>query len=35
MNFFNSKYILSNKRFGWIDYDRGNKHYTGNLPALL
>lgn len=23
MNFFNSKYILSNKRFGWIDYDRG------------
>jgi fucose 4-O-acetylase-like acetyltransferase len=23
MNLFNSKYILSNKRFGWIDYDRG------------
>ena len=23
MDFFNSKYILSNKRFGWIDYDRG------------
>ncbi len=23
MNFFNTKYILSNKRFGWIDYDRG------------
>ena len=23
MNIFNSKYILSNKRFGWIDYDRG------------
>lgn len=23
MNFFNSKFILSNKRFGWIDYDRG------------
>jgi fucose 4-O-acetylase-like acetyltransferase len=23
MDIFNSKYILSNKRFGWIDYDRG------------
>jgi fucose 4-O-acetylase-like acetyltransferase len=23
MDFFNSKYILSNKRYGWIDYDRG------------
>lgn len=23
MDFFNSKYILSNKRHGWIDYDRG------------
>ena len=23
MNLFNSKYILSNKRHGWIDYDRG------------
>ena len=23
MDLFNSKYILSNKRFGWIDYDRG------------
>ncbi len=23
MQFFNSKYILSNKRHGWIDYDRG------------
>lgn len=23
MNLFNSKFILSNKRFGWIDYDRG------------
>lgn len=23
MKFFNSNYILSNKRFGWIDYDRG------------
>ena len=23
MNFFNSSYILNNKRFGWIDYDRG------------
>jgi len=23
MNLFNSGYILSNKRFGWIDYDRG------------
>jgi fucose 4-O-acetylase-like acetyltransferase len=23
MDFFNSRYILSNKRFGWIDYDRG------------
>ena len=23
MNLFNSNYILSNKRFGWIDYDRG------------
>lgn len=23
MNLFNSKYILGNKRFGWIDYDRG------------
>jgi len=23
MNFFNSKYILNDKRHGWIDYDRG------------
>jgi fucose 4-O-acetylase-like acetyltransferase len=23
MNLFNSSYILNNKRFGWIDYDRG------------
>lgn len=23
MNLFNSKFILSNKRHGWIDYDRG------------
>ncbi len=23
MNFFNTKYILGNKRHGWIDYDRG------------
>ena len=23
MNIFNSRFILSNKRFGWIDYDRG------------
>lgn len=23
MDFFNSKHILSNKRYGWIDYDRG------------
>jgi fucose 4-O-acetylase-like acetyltransferase len=23
LNMFNSDYILSNKRFGWIDYDRG------------
>ena len=23
MNLFNSKFILNNKRFGWIDYDRG------------
>lgn len=23
MDLFNSKYILSNKRFAWIDYDRG------------
>ena len=23
MNLFNSQFILNNKRFGWIDYDRG------------